>query len=283
MNLSKIKSFFMDYKKSMLAALIALIIMVVAAMMYQGPAIGHGFWKGTIIGNFARSIMGVSSWFGNSYGFGIIIFTLLIRILILPLMVHQTSSMVKMQEIAPAIKKLQEKYPNKKDTDQMQQMQAETSALYKEAGVSPFTSLIPLIVQMPILIALYQAIFNTKELQTGTFLWFQLGQHDPTYIIPLLAALFTFMSSYLVMLGQPEKNSMTSTMTYAMPVMIFLFAINVPSALSLYWVVSNAFQVAQTWTIQNPFKIRREREAKKKAIKDRERAINKAKRSKKRN
>ena len=71
-------------------------------------------------------------------------------------------------------------------------------------------------------------------------------------------------------------------MTYIMPIMIFIFAINVPSALSLYWVVSNAFQVAQTWTIQNPFEIRREREAKKQAERDRERAIRKAKRSHKR-
>ncbi|QNN76076.1 membrane protein insertase YidC [Weissella diestrammenae] len=236
----------------------------------------------TIIGNFARSILGVSAWFNNNYGIGIIVFTLLIRVLVLPLMVYQTGSMKKMQEVAPIIKQLQEKYPNRRDQEQMRQMQAETSAIYKEAGVNPFASLLPLLVQMPILIALYQSIFNTKVLQTGTFLWTQLGEHDHTFILPILAALFTFASSYLVMLGQPEKNGMTTTMTYAMPIMIFIFAINVPSALSLYWVISNAFQVAQTWTIQNPFEIRREREAKKAAERARERAIRKATRSKKR-
>jgi len=282
MNLAEKLPKLANYRKSIAAALVALIIMVVAGVMFQGPAIGHGFWGGTIIGNFARSILGVSSWFGNNYGVGIIVFTLLIRILVLPLMVYQTGSMKKMQEVAPVIKKLQEKYPNRKDPEQMRLMQAETSALYKEAGVNPFASFLPLIVQMPILIALYQSIYNTKVLQTGNFLWTQLGQHDHTYILPILAALFTFASSYLVMLGQPEKNGMTTTMTYAMPVMIFIFAINVPSALSLYWVISNAFQVAQTWTIQNPFEIRREREAKKAAEKAKERAIRKATKSKKR-
>ncbi|WP_150179934.1 YidC/Oxa1 family membrane protein insertase [Weissella cibaria] len=267
--------------RSTVTAVIALIIMIIAGVMFKGHVAGTGFWHGIIIANFSRSILGVSAWFGNNYGLGIIVFTLLIRLLILPLMVYQTRSMRKMQEVAPALKAIQAKYPNR-DTESMAAMQAEQSALYKEAGVNPFASLLPLIVQMPILIALYTAIRTTKQLETGTFLWVQLGQHDHLFILPILAALFTFASSYLVMLGQPEKNGMTTSMTYIMPIMIFIFAINVPSALSLYWVVSNAFQVAQTWTIQNPFEIRREREAKKQAERDRERAIRKAKRSHKR-
>ncbi|KIU21226.1 YidC/Oxa1 family membrane protein insertase [Weissella cibaria] len=267
--------------RSTVTAVIALIIMIIAGVMFKGHVSGTGFWHGIIIANFSRSILGVSAWFGNNYGLGIIVFTLLIRLLILPLMVYQTRSMRKMQEVAPALKAIQAKYPNR-DTESMAAMQAEQSALYKEAGVNPFASLLPLIVQMPILIALYTAIRTTKQLETGIFLWAQLGQHDHLFILPILAALFTFASSYLVMLGQPEKNGMTTSMTYIMPIMIFIFAINVPSALSLYWVVSNAFQVAQTWTIQNPFEIRREREAKKQAERERERAIRKAKRSHKR-
>lgn len=267
--------------RSTVTAAIALIIMIIAGVMFKGSVSGTGFWHGVIIANFSRSILGVSAWFGNNYGLGIIAFTILIRLLILPLMVYQTQSMRKMQEVAPALKAIQAKYPNR-DTESMAAMQAEQSALYKEAGVNPFASFLPLIVQMPILIALYTAIRTTKQLETGTFLWAQLGQHDHLFILPILAALFTFASSYLVMMGQPEKNSMTTSMTYIMPIMIFIFAINVPSALSLYWVVSNAFQVAQTWTIQNPFEIRREREAKKRAEKDRERAIRKAKRGHKR-
>ena len=185
--------------RSTVTAVIALIIMIIAGVMFKGHVPGTGFWHGIIIANFSRSILGVSAWFGNNYGLGIIVFTLLIRLLILPLMVYQTRSMRKMQEVAPALKAIQAKYPNR-DTESMAAMQAEQSALYKEAGVNPFASLLPLIVQMPILIALYTAIRTTKQLEAGTFLWAQLGQHDHLFILPILAALFTFASSYLVML-----------------------------------------------------------------------------------
>lgn len=266
---------------AIITAVIALLVMIIAAITYSGNLTGTGFWQGVIIDNFARSILGVSEWFGSSYGFGIIVFTLLIRLLILPLMIFQTNSMVKMQEVAPQLKALQAKYPSK-DQASMRAMQLEQSALYKEAGVNPFASFIPLLIQMPVLIALYQAIRTTKELQVGSFLWTQLGSNDPYFILPLLAAFFTFASSYLVMIGQPEKNGMTTSMTYIMPVIIFFMAFQLPSALSIYWVISNAFQTGQTWFIQNPFKLREERANKKAAQKAQERAIQKAKRSRKR-
>jgi YidC/Oxa1 family membrane protein insertase len=78
------------------------------------------------------------------------------------------------------------------------------------------------------------------------------------------------------MKSQPEQNGMTTSMTYLMPVIILITAINVPSALSLYWVISNAFQVGQTLLLQNPFKINREREEKQKAERERKRALEKA-------
>ncbi|KRN32166.1 membrane protein insertase YidC [Weissella halotolerans] len=267
--------------RSFPVAILALVVMIAAGVLYPGHVSGSGFWGGLIIANFARSILGVSAWLGNSYGLGIIAYTILIRLLILPLMVHQTESMIKMQEVAPELKKLQAKYPTR-DQASMLAMQEEQRALYKKAGVNPFASFIPLLVQMPILMALYSTIQSTSALQNGTFLWVQLGGRDPYFILPVLAALFTFASSYLVMLGQPERNGMTTSMTFLMPIMIFIFAINVPAVLSLYWVVSNAFQVVQTWMLQNPFKIQASRQAKKEKERQRQRAIRKAKRTHKR-
>ena len=190
-------------------------------------------------------------------------------------MVYQIQSMMKMQVVQPALKALQAKYPGK-DTESRQLMMAEQQALYKNAGVNPFASMLPLIVQMPILIALYQAIWRTQALKTGSFLWLQLGSKDPYYVLPILAAIFTFASSWLAMKSQPEQNGMTTSMTYLMPVVILITAINVPSALSLYWVISNAFQVGQTLLLQNPFKINRERAEKKQKERDRQRALDKA-------
>ncbi|MGU9560649.1 membrane protein insertase YidC, partial [Lactiplantibacillus pentosus] len=76
--------------------------------------------------------------------------------------------------------------------DSMRAMQEEQKKLYAEAGVNPVAGCLPLLVQMPVLIALYQAIFRSQELKTGSFLWMQLGDKDPYFILPVLAALFTF-------------------------------------------------------------------------------------------
>ena len=160
----------------------------------------------------------------------------------------------------------------------MVKMQEETSKLYKEAGVNPWASMLPMIIQLPIMWALYQAIWRTPELRHGTFLWLQLGHTDPYYILPILAALFTFLSSWLSMASMPERNAMTSAMTWFMPIMVFFMALGFSSAITLYWVVSNAFQVVQTLLLQNPFKIRREREAKEKQEKAKKRKLEKAKR-----
>lgn len=185
--------------------------------------------------------------------------------------------MMKTQELAPQLKALQKKYSSK-DRETMQQLQIEQQKLYKEAGVNPFASMLPLLVQLPVMWALYQAIWRTAQLKTGTFLWLQLGHTDPYFVLPILAAVFTFISSWLSMASMPEKNSMTTTMTWVMPIMIFFMALQFSAAITLYWVVTNAFQVVQTLVIQNPFKIRREREAKQAAQKAKQRKIEKAKR-----
>ena len=137
-----------------------------------------------------------------------------------------------------------------------------------------------MLIQMPILIALYQAIWRSPVLKNGDFLWMHLGEKDPYYIMPILAAIFTFLTSKLSMMGQPEgtNNMMNNMMLYFMPIMTGFIAFNLPSALSIYWVVTNAFSVGQTLLLQNPFKIRREREEKEAAEKARKKRLEKAKR-----
>ncbi|GEK28994.1 preprotein translocase subunit YidC [Furfurilactobacillus siliginis] len=239
-----------------------------------------GFWDHTILYNLSEFIVWLSKIFGG-YGMGIIMITLIIRIIILPLMIYQTRSMRKMQEIQPQISALQKKYSSR-DTATQQKLQEETRKLYAEVGYNPVSGCLPLLVQMPIIWALYQAIYRTDVLKTGSFLWMQLGDRDPYFVLPILAAVFTFLSSWLSTKSQPETNSMNAVMVWGMPVIIFFTAMSVPAALSLYWVISNAFQAGQTLLIQNPWKIIREREAtqtaKKEHEKARERAVRKARR-----
>lgn len=259
-----------------LAAIGSLTLFLAACSNKPVTSHSTGLWDHYIVYNFSRFIIWLSNNCGG-YGMGIIIFTIIIRVLLLPLMFYQTKSMLKTQELAPKLKAIQKKYSSR-DHESMVKMQEETSKLYKEAGVNPWASMLPMIIQLPIMWALYQAIWRTPELRHGTFLWLQLGHTDPYYILPILAALFTFLSSWLSMASMPERNAMTSAMTWFMPIMVFFMALGFSSAITLYWVVSNAFQVVQTLLLQNPFKIRREREAKEKQAKAKKRKLEKAKR-----
>ena len=266
--------------KKALALFGALSLVLVLSACSTDPVNSQstGFWDHYIIWNFVRAIKALSNLFGGSYGWGIIIFTIIVRIIILPLMFYQIKSSRKTMDLQPQLKELQAKYPDR-DQDSMRAMQEEQRKLYAEAGVNPVAGCLPLLVQMPVLLALYQAIFRSQELKTGTFMWMQLGDKDPYFILPVLAAIFTFATSKLSMMSQPDtgQKGMTAAMTYGMPLMIFITALNVPAALSLYWVITNAFSVGQTLLINNPFKINRERAEKEQAKKNRERDLKKAK------
>ncbi|HFI0168181.1 TPA: membrane protein insertase YidC [Streptococcus suis] len=208
-------------------------------------------------------------------GIGIILFTLLIRTLLLPLFQIQMNSSRKMQELQPQLKKLQEEYPGS-DMESRQKLYEETQKLYKENGVSMSSSMWPLFIQMPILLALFQALTRVEALKVGHFLWLNLGEPDPYFILPILAAVFTFFSSWLANKAAIEKNGATTAMMYAMPILIFFFAMTSASGVALYWTVSNAYQVAQTMLLNNPFKIIAERQAKIDAEKERQAKIRRA-------
>ncbi|MFD1672099.1 membrane protein insertase YidC [Agrilactobacillus yilanensis] len=234
-----------------------------------------GIWDHYIVYNFSQFILWIAHIFNNSFGWAIVIFTIIIRLVLLPLNHFQMKSMRKQMEIQPELEALRKKY-DAKDADTQRKLQTETQKLMSEAGVNPLMGCLPLVIQLPFMYALFQAIARTKALSEGSFLWMQLGAKDPYYIMPILAALFTLATSYLSSLSQPTQNATTRMMTWGMPIIILFTSLNFQSAITLYWVVSNAFQVGQTLLLQNPYKIIREREAKVQAKKDREKALQKA-------
>ncbi|AYF92056.1 membrane protein insertase YidC [Apilactobacillus bombintestini] len=265
-----------------LTTIVGLVFLLTACSNKPITSHSTGLWDGVIVLNFSRAIIWLAKLFGSSYGMGIVAFTIIVRIIILPLMIYQTKSMKKTQELQPKLKELQKKYSSK-DTETMKKLREEQQRLYAEAGVNPVAGCLPLLVQLPILWALYQAIWRTNILKSGEFLWLQLGHRDPYFIMPVLAAVFTFLSSWLAMKSQPEQNGMTKGMMFGMPIIIFFMALNIPAAISIYWVVTNAFQAGQTLVIQNPWKIQKEREEKARAERQHqhkiEKAIRKAKKS----
>lgn len=179
-----------------------------------------------------------------NYGVSIILVTILIRIILLPLMIKQMKSTKAMQEIQPQIQALKEKYSSK-DQKTQQKLNQETMLLFQKNNINPMAGCLPILIQMPILIAFYHAIMRTSEISQHTFLWFDLGARDPYFILPVLAALGTFVQQKIMMRGQPDNPQM-KIMLYVMPIMILVFAVSLPSALSLYWVVGNIFSIVQS-------------------------------------
>jgi YidC/Oxa1 family membrane protein insertase len=180
-----------------------------------------------------------------SFGLTIILFTVIIRIILLPLSIKQTRSTAKMGAIQPEMKKVQEKY--KKDPQKSQQ---EVMKLYKENGVNPMGGCLPMLIQMPILFALY-GLFNNLNLQGAGFLWMtDLTKPDPMYILPILSTVTTYFSSKLMQPpGGGAQSKQTSTMTTGMAIFMGFMSLKFKGALVLYWVINNLVQVIQTLVI----------------------------------
>lgn len=266
-------------KKYIGVALLLSVVLVLAGCSNLNEPItsnSTGFWDHYVIYSFSRFILWLASLVNNSYGWAIIIFTILVRVILLPLNWYQIKSMNKQMKIQPQMQALQKKY-SAKDVDTQQKLRDETQKLYSEAGVNPVAGCLPLVIQLPVMFALYQAIYKTTQLRNGSFLWMQLGKADPYYIMAILAAVFTFLSTYISSYSQPTQNSATKIMTWVMPIFIFVPALTFPSAITIYWVVTNAFQVLQTLAFQNPFKYRREQREAAEAEKEKQRRLRKAK------
>ncbi|MFT9599569.1 MULTISPECIES: YidC family membrane integrase SpoIIIJ [Mesobacillus] len=241
-------------KKRILLIMGLLLVMTVltGCMEYDQPITeeSKGFWNEYIVYPLSLLIVKMAEWLGGSFGLSIIAVTLIIRFAILPLMIKQTRSSKAMQALQPEMAKLKEKYSSK-DQKTQQKLQQETMALFQKHGVNPLAGCFPLIVQMPILIGFYHAISRTREIAEHNFLWFDLGSPDPYYILPLVAGATTFIQQKMMMAGQ-EANPQMAMMLWLMPIMIIVFAINFPAALSLYWVVGNLFMIVQTYFIKGP-------------------------------
>lgn len=243
-------------KRVKTAALVPLVLLLVACGRGEVTAQSSSSWE-QLVYFFAKAIQWLS--FDGSTGIGIILFTIMIRLLLLPLFNMQIKSGQKMQDIQPELKALQKKYAAK-DTATRMKLAEESQALYKKYGVNPYMSLLPLLIQMPVMFALFQSLSRVAFLREGTFLWVELARHDHLFILPILAAVFTFLSTWLTNLAAREKTAMITIMTYVMPVFIFFMGFNLASGVVLYWAVSNAFQVIQLLLFNNPFKVIAERQ-----------------------
>lgn len=229
-----------------------------------------------ILNPFVTGLTWLYSILGNNVVLAIVVLTIIIRMLTYPLLAKQQQSARKMQEVQPRLKKLQEKY--KDDREKLAQAQME---LYKEAGVNPFGGCLPLVIQFPILIGLYQAIYfalaNTpfQLVDLSDRLMIQgldsliplenvwLGMDltlpptppvNPAYalILPLLVMVTTYIQFKVSQPGAAAASddnnqaaAMTKSMGTIMPIMFGAFALSFSVGLSVYFIVSNVVGIAQ--------------------------------------
>lgn len=244
----------MSKKYLLLISMIVLLALLAGCSSMNEPITPEstGFWDEYFVYPVSWLITYFAELTGGSYGLGIVIVTIIVRLVLLPLNVKQLKSSKAMQDVQPELKEIQKKYSSK-DANTQQKLQKETMALFQSHGVNPLAGCLPIFVQMPVLIAIYHAISRTEEIKLHDFLWFQLGQPDPYFILPIIAAGATFLQQKLMMAGSPAgQNPQMMIMMYVMPIMIGVFAVFFPSALALYWVVGNIFMVAQTIFIRKP-------------------------------
>jgi len=208
----------------------------------------YGWIFRPIIRPFANFIVRILLWMHEtlslSYGWVLILFGILVRVLLWPLNQKAMRSSTAMQAIQPELKALQERY--KKDPQKLQQ---EMMRLYKEHGVNPLGGCVPLLIPMPVLFALFFVFANTIEFRGVSFLWLpDLSRADPFYIIPLFMGVSMFALSWLGQRGLPP-NPQTKMMMYVMPVMFTFLFLNFSSGLNLYYAVSNVASLPQQWLI----------------------------------
>ena len=267
-----------------------LLILVAAALLLGGCGVPRegvtdwanaepsGYWQIIIVWPLAKSLIWLKTNlmdFGipYSWGFAIIFFTVIIKMITFPLTMIQIKGMKAQKDIQPRLKELQDKYGKNKDRMAKEQMQ-----LYKEAGVNPLSGCLPMVVQMPVLFGLYSALVTLgPSLVDSRFFWipdlgfpeftkglawlpeaFNAGQYSILVSYLVLPALLMVSQVYMQRMttattpgGGDKQAGMMKQMTTMMTLMFGFFTLQVPAGLTLYWVTSNLLQMGQTYVANN--------------------------------
>ena len=203
--------------------------------------------------------------FISNYGLIILLLTLIIKVVIMPLTIKSYKSSAKMQAVKPEIDKINAKYPDQKDAMKKQQA---TMELYQKAGISPMGGCLPMLLQFPILFAMFRFFPASIELRQQKFLWADdlsaydsiwdfgvniplLGDHLSLFALLMAATMFVYTKmTSSQMSDDPNMAGMKFMSLYMMPIMMFFICNNLSSALSYYYLLSNIITMVVTWYIR---------------------------------
>lgn len=242
--------------KSSLPTIAAGASLVVPAQLYAGPqtkpdldaaatgleyTVDYG-----ILGFLAKPLFWLLSKiysFVSNWGVAIIILTVLIKLAFYPLSAKSYKSMAQMRELAPRLQAMKEKYG-----DDRQKMQMAMMDLYKTEKINPMSGCFPILIQIPVFIALYWMLLGSVELRHAPFFgWIKdLSAIDPYYVLPLLMGATMIIQSYL---NPPPTDPIQAKVMKIMPVVFSIFFFFFPAGLVLYWLVNNILSIWQQWFI----------------------------------
>ena len=215
-----------------------------------------GLWVGLFVRPLAWCIIKLGKVFGN-YGLSVMIIGLIIRIIMLPISAKTAKQQENMKKIQPEMSRIEKKYENKTDQESMMKKSQETLALYQKYNINPMSSCLVSFIQLPLFFAFLEAINRVPAIFENYFWKFQLGTtpligiKDGNYyyvILIILILVFTalsFKQSMASMSSSSEQVKQTKYMLIFMTVFIGIASFQLPSAIALYWVVTNAFNIIQ--------------------------------------
>jgi len=179
-----------------------------------------------------------------NYGVDIILLTVVVRIAMIPLTMTQIKSQTQMQKIQPQINKIKQEYKNDREKINM-----ETMKIYSENKINPLLGCLPLLLQLPILFALFILLQNFAPIKEESFLWLsELGQPDPYFILVIIFVITSFLTQQM-MLTDPSQKAIK----YIMPIAMGFIFYRLAAALLVYFNTSNIWQLGERYIISRFF------------------------------
>ena len=180
----------------------------------------------------------------GNWGWAIVVMTIIIKMAFYPLNAAAARSMAKMKIVGPKLKALQEQYANDK-----QQLQMKMMELYKQEKINPLGGCLPILVQIPVFIALYWVLLSAVELRYAPWIGYikDLSAPDPYFVLPVVYAITAYLQVKLS--PTPITDPVQARVMQIMPVAFSVLFIFFPSGLVLYWLVNNTLQIAQQWHV----------------------------------
>lgn len=245
-------------KVNLLKRRISLLSIVTTAVIFLSGCAGVENKDGKFYDLFVKPMEWLlhyfSEVFNGSYGFSIILITVLIRLLLMPFMLknykRQQTMKIKMDALKPEMEDIQKKLKEAKEAgnkEEQTKLQQEMMGLYSKHGVNPLNmGCLPLVIQMPIIMGLYFAILHSPEVKAEGFLWFKLG--EPDMILMLIAGAVYFVQARVSLWTMPDQQKQQMKMfIYLSPIMIMFISFNAMSALPLYWTIGGLLLIFQTY------------------------------------